>query len=71
MLRKRVSVLLATTMMLALMVALSGTALAAPGDPPADPGNKVCAIAAVAIFRGAMEEVPSPGALISTNCVPA
>ncbi len=67
---RRIVMLAVVALMMALMMALSGTALAANGEPPADPGNKLCAFAAIAISRGVMGEV-SPGELISTNCVPA
>jgi hypothetical protein len=54
--------------MMALMRALSGTALAANGEPPEDPGIFLCVTAARAIFIGGG---PPPGVLISTECVPA
>ena len=66
--RRRV-MLAVVTLMMALMMALSGPALA-QGEPPAAPGNKLCAIAAVAIFIGLEREGPTPGERISTNCVP-
>ncbi len=66
---RRIVMLAVVSLMMALTVALSGTALAAPGPPPEqDRGNKLCAFAARAISIGS--DV-SPGELISGNCVPA
>ena len=67
--RRRV-MLAVVALMMALMMSLSGAALAAQGEPPAAPGNKLCAIAAIAIFIGLEREGTTPGELISTNCVP-
>ncbi len=68
---RRIVILAVVALIMALMMALPGTALAAQGEPPAAPGNKLCAIAAVAIFIGSEREGPTPGETITTHCVPA
>ncbi len=68
---RRIVMLAVVALMMALMRALSGTALAAHGEPHEGPLVGVCARAALAIFFGLEREGPNPGELIPTYCVPA
>ena len=76
---RRIVILAVVALIMALMMALPGPALADHGEPhfadhgtPLDErGNFLCAAAAVAIFIGLEREGPTPGETITTHCVPA